>query len=148
MKFTYETFSCEVAFYVIDAKYNWTDWSAMNAIDWDTFDTNLEHFLNENPLFYITARFYDASCIFPLEKLRDYVVVDRGFGTLTLIMKTEESGSMSGFLDARVFATQEMVKAAVEFVREHLPSFPAREADISYHISLFRCLGYVEYTGE
>lgn len=147
MKFTYETFSCEVAFYVIDAKYNWTDWGAINAIDWETFDGHIEHFPTQNPL-YITARFYDASRIFPLEKLRDYVVVDRGFGTLTLIMKTEESGSMSGFLDARVFATQEMVRAAAEFVREHLPSFTAREADISYRICLFRCAGFVENTGE
>lgn len=147
MKFTYETFSCDVAFYVIDPKAQWIDWKQINAIDWEKFDENIELFPKQNPL-YVMARFYDASRTFPLEKLRDHVVVDRGFGTLSLIMKTEKAGAMSGFLDVNIFTTQEMVRAAADFVREHLPSFKARESDISYHISLFQCLGYVEYTGE
>jgi hypothetical protein len=147
MKFTYETFSCDVAFFTIDAKYNWTDWEAENAIDWETFDRHIEPFVTQTPL-YVTVRFYDASRIIPVEQLRDYVAVDRGFGTLTLIMKSEDEGSMSGFLDARVFTTPEMVKAAADFVREHLPSWKAREADIPHQICLFRCAGVVEYTGE
>ncbi len=134
MKFTYGTFSCDVAFYVMDETFG------RDAFDIDILPTH-------NPL-HLIARFYDASRVQVVEKIRDFTAVDRGYGTITLNMIDKEIGLMSGYLDANVFTTREMIKAAGDFVKEQLPNWRAREGYIPYHICSFKSVDFVEYTGE
>ncbi len=134
MKFTYNTFTCDVDFFVINEEFGF------DAIDIDILPAH-------NPL-HITARFYDASRVHTADMIRDFTAVDRGFGTITLNMIGKEVGLMSGFLDANTFTTQEMARAAGDFVKEHLPDWRSREGYIPYHICLFKGVDFVEYTGE
>ncbi len=146
--FIYKTFSCDVDFFVVDEMFGF-----------DAIDIDIPH----NPL-HITARFYDVSGVHVTKDVHDLVAAEKSFGTITLEIRSRnndlgEVGFVSGYLDARVFTTQEMVNSAVYFVEDYLPFLmiqggnvelmqKARGVGFYHHICLFERVGVVEYSGK
>lgn len=132
--FTYETFSCDVDFFVINEEFGF------DAIDIDILPAH-------NPL-RITARFYDVTRVHETKDVHDLVAMDRSFGTITIEIQSDDTGTVgfvSGYLDAKVFTTQAMVSSAVYFVQDYLPS--AHRMGFYHHICLFERVGVIEQNG-
>lgn len=144
--FIYNTFSCDVDFFVADEMFG------LDAIDVD---------IPHNPL-HITARFYDGSLVRTTRDVHDLVAPEKSFGTITLEVRSDDThtvGFTSGYLDASIFTTQKMVRAAVDFVQEYLHYWMMRdrndamrkkvhEAGFYHHVCLFDRIGAVEHHGK
>jgi len=94
----------------------------------------------------IVVRFYDEAREHSAEQIRDLVVVDPGFGYMTILSKGEHAALLSGLLDETIFTSDEMVEAAIEFVEKLFPA--AAKAYVPHHVRLVRATRYVEYNGE
>jgi len=93
----------------------------------------------------IIARFYDAAKEHGTGEIHDLVIVDAGYGYLCLKFK-DDDGLLSGCLDEFVFATDDIVEAAIEFVESLSPK--SAFAYIPHHVDRVRKISYVEYNGE
>jgi hypothetical protein len=145
--FTYQNFSCEVALLegeeVIENEEN-IDYTICYA--------------RKEKLFM--ARFYARSKERKVERMRDYVYVNPSYGYISIKIKTveisnytqegvlenqqQESVSLvSGFLDERVFTSEEMVKVAVYFLIDLIG-----DNGYYYNLSLVKTVSFVEYNGE
>ena len=79
----------------------------------------------------IIIRFFDSAKEQNEDEIADLVIVDPGYGFLCLKVKGD-SGLMSGYLDQGVFASDEMVEAAVGFLEELSPK--CKGGYIPFHI--------------
>ncbi|MFS0870313.1 hypothetical protein [Paenibacillus xylanilyticus] len=93
----------------------------------------------------IVVRFYDGSREPAEEEIVNLVIADPGYGYLMLKFKGD-AALLSGFLDESVFASDEMVEAAIDFI-EHLSPY-SQSVYMPYHVARFRQTSYVEYNGE
>ena len=93
----------------------------------------------------ILVRFYDKRKEQKAEEIINLVIVDPGYGYISLKFKGED-GLMGGFLWEDVFSDEGMVNAVIEFVESLSPK--SENAYIPHHIDLVKKEGYVEYNGE
>ncbi len=106
------------------------------------FSCDVDIFQHDND---IVVRFFDQSKEYKTEEIINLVLVDSGFGYLMLKFKGDD-GLLSGFLDERVFATEEAVYAAIEFIENLSPL--SENAYIPFHINRIKLTSFVEYNGE
>ena len=93
----------------------------------------------------LVVRFYDAKREHQEAEIVNLVVVDPGYGYLCLKFKGGE-GLLSGLLDERFFADDELINQAIEFVESLSPR--SRTAYIPHHVDRVRLTTFVEYNGE
>lgn len=91
------------------------------------------------------VRFYDGSREPEEEDIVDLVIADPGYGYLILKYKGD-AALLSGFLNESVFASDEMVEAAIDYVERLSPH--CQSVYMPYHVSRFKPTSYVEYNGE
>ncbi len=94
----------------------------------------------------IVVRFYNQEREHTDQQIVDLVVVDPGFGYMCLKFKGEYGGLLSGFLNERFFISDQMVKAAIDFV-ENLSPLSAK-VYLPHQVVCFKPVSYVEYNGE
>ncbi len=92
----------------------------------------------------LVVRFYDASKEQTEAQIVNCVIVDPGYGYISLKFKGEDA-LLSGYLDERVF-TDEMIHVAIDFVEQLSPHSSA--AYIPHHVRKVAFTGYIEYNGE
>lgn len=108
----------------------------------DTFSCDVDIFQNDKDL---VVRFYDKLKEQDEEEIVNLVLVDPGYGYLSLKFKGE-NGLLSGFLDENLFSTDAAVAAAIAFVENLSPLSP--HAYIPHHVRRFKTTSFVEYNGE
>lgn len=90
-------------------------------------------------------RFYDGAKEQKEDEIVNLVIVDPGYGFLTLTNKGN-SALVGGFLDEEAFISTEMADAAVEFAISYFPE--NAEWYIPYHVDRVKKMDFTEYNGE
>ncbi len=93
----------------------------------------------------LLVRFYDKAKEQRADQIADLVIVDSGFGFISLKFKGD-NGLVGGYLDKSVFVSDAIVHAAIEYVESLSPK--SAGAYLPHHIDLVVRDGYVEYNGE
>ena len=106
------------------------------------FICDVDVFQNEDG---ILLRFYDGTKEQIVEEIVNLVIVDSGYGFLCLKVKGED-GLISGYLNRDVFTSDDMVYAAVEFLKNLFPKFTG--GYVPYHIDRVQFVDCIEYNGE
>ena len=110
--------------------------------EYDDFSCTVDIFQCDND---IVVRFFDQSKEHKAEEIVNLVLVDPGFGYLMLKFKGDNA-LLSGFLDERVFETEQAIYAAIEFIENLSPL--SENAYIPFHINRIKLTSFVEYNGE
>jgi len=108
-----------------------------------TFSCDAEVYRNGDD---VAVRFYDKSKEHEASQIVNLVIVDPGFGYICLKFKDKDSGLLSGFFREDAFASDAMVQAAIDFVKDLTPL--AKSAYIPHHVDRVKLMSYVEYNGE
>lgn len=109
---------------------------------YENFSCDIDTFYKDND---IMIRFYDSSKEHEEDQIVNLVLVDPGYGYLLLKIKGD-SGLLSGFLDEKIFSTDEIVEAAIEFLENLSPI--GRSGYVPHHVNRVRLTSFVEYNGE
>lgn len=112
-----------------------------NKFQHEDFTCDVDVFTKRDGLL---VRFYDGSTEQEQDDIHDLVIVNPGYGFLSLKFKGDE-GLLSGFLDEAVFSAAAVLKA-IEFVENLSPQ--SDNAYIPHHVRLFRATTSIEYNGE
>ncbi|MBU7318898.1 hypothetical protein [Paenibacillus oleatilyticus] len=109
----------------------------------NNFTSDVEIFNKDNDDFVV--RFYDKAKEQNEDEIINLVIVDPGYGYISLKIKGE-GALLSGFLDEDIFITEEMVDAAINYIEDLIPH--AKNRYMPYHVVRFKKASYVEYNGE
>ena len=93
----------------------------------------------------LVARFYDKAREHQERDIINLVVADPGYGYLCL-KRQGEAGLLSGFLSEQVFASDDCISQAIEFVESLAPW--TKSAYVPHHVDRIRPTTFVEYNGE
>ena len=110
--------------------------------NFEKFTCDVDVFRNGDDLI---ARFYDKNTEQDSHEIVDLVIVDPGFGYISLKFKGDDA-LLGGLLYKHVFSSEAMVCAAIEFIESLSPK--ANGAYIPHHIDLVSRVNYIEYNGE
>lgn len=110
--------------------------------EYQKFSCNVDVFHRDLDMI---VRFYDGSREPAEEEIVDLVIADPGYGYIILKYKGD-AALLSGFLNESVFASDEMVEAAIDYVERLSPH--SQSVYMPYHVSRFKPTSYVEYNGE
>lgn len=145
--FTYQDFSCEVALL-----------EGAEVVEYEENSDYTVCYARKEKLRMV--RFYARNKEQKGETIGNYVYVNPSYGYISIKDKTvkisnytqegvlesqhqESGGLISGFLDERVFTSEEMVKAAVYFLIDLIG-----DNGYYYNLSLVKTVSFVEYNGE
>ncbi|MEW4370726.1 hypothetical protein [Paenibacillus kandeliae] len=108
-----------------------------------------EQFSCDVDVFYkeqdVLLRFYDVSKEQSESEIMNLVIVDPGYGYLCIKFKGD-SALLSGYLDDKIFHSDEIVEALLHYIEDLFPH--TRNMYMPYHIKRVRESSYVEYNGE
>ncbi len=93
----------------------------------------------------IVVRFFDKKKEHNEKDIVDLVIVDPGYGYLSLKFKGQEA-LLSGFLDESFFHSNELVEFAIDFIKALTKK--SNNAYIPHHIRKMRYTKTIEYNGE
>ncbi|TYP67369.1 hypothetical protein [Paenibacillus methanolicus] len=110
---------------------------------YNSVSCDAEHYFKDQD---IVVRFYDEKREQHENHIVNLVLVDPGYGYLCLKYKGKDSALLSGVLDEGFFNTDEIVEAAIDFIKTLSPDVKNRY--VPYHISRVKKSSYVEYNGE
>lgn len=110
--------------------------------EFEAFSCDVDTFYNGNDLL---VRFYDSSKEQKEDEISNLVIVDPGYGYLYIKFKGD-AGLLGGFLDEKVFSSDELVDAAIDFIQCLTPL--SNNIYLPYHVDRVRLTSYVEYNGE
>jgi len=108
-----------------------------------TFSCYAEKYALDSNSFII--KFFDLKKEHDAADIKDYVLVDPGYGYLCLKYKGEDA-LLSGFLEETIFNSEEIIAAAIDFVESLSPI--SSNAYIPHNIMKVSFTGSVEYNGE
>ena len=111
--------------------------------NYKNFSCQAEKYKLDDKSFII--KFFDKNKEHSESEIKDYVVVDAGYGYISLKFKGEDA-LLSGFLDESIFTDENMIDSAIEFV-ESLSPF-SKNAYIPYNVMTIKITGSIEYNGE
>ena len=107
------------------------------------FSCNTEKYELDADSFIV--KFFNQEKEHEESEIKDYVLVDPGFGYICLKYKGEDA-LLSGFLDETIFNTEEIIDMAIDFVESLSPK--SGRAYIPHNIMKVKFTGSVEYNGE
>lgn len=110
--------------------------------EYEAFSCDVDILRNEQKAI---VRFYDRTKEQNENEIVNLVIVDAGYGFLTITFKGD-CALVGGFLDADIFTSNEMADAAAEFAINCFPENANRY--ILYHIDRVKKTDYIEYNGE
>jgi hypothetical protein len=93
----------------------------------------------------ILVKFFDSSKEQLEEEIVNLVIVDPGYGYLFLKFKGD-GALLGGFLDEDVFSSDELVDAAIDFLKRLSPL--SNKCYVPHHVERVKRTSFVEYNGE
>ena len=108
---------------------------------YEAFSCDVDIFRNHDD---VVIRFYDATKEQTEEQIVNLVIVASGFGFLCFKRKGE-SGLVSGFLDKKIFSSDEMVGETINFLEK---CCDVLWGYVPWHVDRVALVDYDEYNGE
>ena len=112
-------------------KFHYNDFSCDVSVYWDNAD--------------LVVKFYDQAKEHREEQIVNLVIVDPGYGYISLKFIGQEA-LLSGYLEENIFSTDAIVNHAIEFVENLSPR--SAEACIPHRVFRVKLTSCVEYNGE